>query len=820
LDLADRLSWGNRWADAVPHYIKAEQLFTYAHNNAKALYSQVSQIPANESRDIPATILALTEDLSKPGADVPETRLRILTIRGMLETNYDAASARSTWQQVSELALKLGHLQLVTRAGGEEGIAAYFLGDTKTAQKAVIRAWTLSKAENDPAATVRYASVFGAGLVNGGRYKEALTPLNEAIRIATSRPDLAYPSIAVYAKIDALNGLHQYPDALALANLSMSKLQGTLYENHKAQVYISRASVYRESGDLQRAIEDYGSSLDISTRTKNYRGMTDAGGLLSQAFETAGQLRPALETINAAIAANQMIPDELYLVPRNLAIKADILSKMGRNEESDTLYKKSVSLVNVMIQHASTTNIQRQLLTTMSDVYSGYFASLSRRKLYDESLSVLEQVRGRLETEALLHHGNTEIHAPTEEEKRLTQLNISLINADDPAARARITSAIYNSELAASPSSLAQETITHPVRLAVLQRTLSRNALLLEYVLAVPDSYVLAVTREGVSVYRLPSKPTIEADANAYRKAMGGQKVDVALAQRLFAELLAPVKEYGQKSDLIVVPDGGLHLLPFSGLRDSVGYVLENHTVAVSPSATVFDLLRNRIATKDAPTMPYIGVAAWTQATDTRNPIVRAVTGPQKSQLTPLPDSKLEVEAIAEDLPRPSTILLGSEATKSRFDSLALDSTEVVHLALHGYADLDYPDRSALIFAPDASGKDDGLLKVRDIRTLHLTAKLVTLSACNTGVGPVGVAGVANLANAFIEAGADTVVSTLWELEDHSTQHLMTTFYGQLAMHERKVDALRAAQLELLKQGLPPYYWAGVQIVGDPDGAI
>ena len=101
-----------------------------------------------------------------------------------------------------------------------------------------------------------------------------------------------------------------------------------------------------------------------------------------------------------------------------------------------------------------------------------------------------------------------------------------------------------------------------------------------------------------------------------------------------------------------------------------------------------------------------------------------------------------------------------------------------------------------------------------------MTAKLVTLSACNTGVGPVGETGVANLVNAFIEAGADSVVSTPWELEDHTTQHLMTEFYAQLATHQRKVDALRSAQLELMDKGLAPYYWASFQVVGDPNGTV
>jgi len=139
---------------------------------------------------------------------------------------------------------------------------------------------------------------------------------------------------------------------------------------------------------------------------------------------------------------------------------------------------------------------------------------------------------------------------------------------------------------------------------------------------------------------------------------------------------------------------------------------------------------------------------------------------------------------------------------------------------LIGFSRNPHPDRSALIFAPDPSGGEDGLLQIREIRKLHLSAKLVTLSACDTGVGPVGEAGVANLVNAFIEAGADSVVSTLWELEDHATEHLMVIFYSQLAQHVRKVDALRTAQLDLLNQGLGPYFWASFQIVGDAEGRL
>ena len=167
----------------------------------------------------------------------------------MLETNYDAGQALTTWREVARLALKQGELRLATRAGGEQGIAAFILGDTSTAKSQVVRAWALSEAERDPAATVHYASVFGAGLVQIHRYKEALQPLDKAISIATKNADIAYPTIAVYARIDALAGLHQYQEALRLANESLQRIEG----KHTMRTRLSSSSRAAQSNGSREA---------------------------------------------------------------------------------------------------------------------------------------------------------------------------------------------------------------------------------------------------------------------------------------------------------------------------------------------------------------------------------------------------------------------------------------------------------------------------------------------------------------------------------------------------------------------------------------
>jgi CHAT domain-containing protein len=822
LDKADALSWTNRWAAAAPLYARASALFQNENQPAKALYAEVSEFPVDESISVTAKIRRLDDALATESAKDSATRLRILTIKGMLETNYDAGLALTTWRQVSDLAIKRGEVRLATRAKGEQGIAAFILGDTNTAKNQVLEAWGLSYAEHDPAATVRYASMFGAGLVQIHRYKEALKPLDMAISIATKNSDIAYPTIAVYAKIDALAGLHEYNQAFQLAAASLKRLEGTPYDAHKIQVLTSRGAIERQLANFPAAVADYQQAISLSNKIDDYRAIVDTAGQLAQVYEQQQKLPKAMASIDEAITANTKIPDELFLVPRNLAIKAEIVNKMGQAPAAETLYRKSIALVNRMMVNAPTVNVQRQLLVEMSDVYSGYFAMLCNQHRYNEALQILDNVRGRIEADAVRHHATMPVHEETADEKALIKLNLSLISTDDPTSRATIDNAIYNTELFMQPTQLdiARESITHPVKLTELQKSLGPQALLVEYVLAEPASYVLAITHDSVQHYQLASKQQIETDAKLYRKEIRQQKEDKPLAQRLYRELLQPIPEAASKANLIVIPDGALHLLPFAALQDDNGYLLSSHTVDVNPSATVFNLLHKQATSVERVSLPYVGVAAWTQPADARNAVLRSITGPKRSELVPLPDSKQEVETIAQDLPRPSTILEGSDATETQFKNLPLDSTQVIHLALHGYADLDYPDRSALMFAPDPTGTNDGMLQVREIREMRLNSKLVTLSACDTGVGPVGETGVVNLVNAFIGAGAHSVVSTLWELADKPTSRLMKTFYAGLAEHQSKGEALRKAQLELLKDDLPPYYWASFQLVGDDSGSL
>ena len=118
-------------------------------------------------------------------------------------------------------------------------------------------------------------------------------------------------------------------------------------------------------------MSDYGQAARYAKQLSYWRGLTQVDGLLAKAYLHQGALQPALTAINEAIAANQHIPDELYFVPRNLAIKAEIMARLGNIKSSNQLYEKSADMLDALLSKVPTPTVERQLLTDLSKVYSG-----------------------------------------------------------------------------------------------------------------------------------------------------------------------------------------------------------------------------------------------------------------------------------------------------------------------------------------------------------------------------------------------------------------------------------------------------------------
>lgn len=813
---ADEMAFNNNWMGAAPLYKTAQTGFLARRDTDHVLYAEVSQIPAvMESRPLGDLIGQTNAMLHRPGATDPHVHLRILTVKGILELEYDAAIAKATWSEVEREAEALGEYRLASRANGEQGILAFLLGNIGEASSRVKSAYLKAKILLDRPAQVRYASLIGRGILELGRYKESLSYLDKAISLADAHPEIARPMIAYAAKVDALVGLKRYDEALRLADHIVYLSRKRNVREHLAQALGAKASVLQAKGDWTGAIGSYTDAVAALQSLDSWRSLNGIDAALAKAYEHQSQFDAALKAIDAAIAANRRTPDEIYFVPRNLAIKAEILAKSGRRKQAESVYQNGSEMLEVLLRHVPTPLIERSVLSEVSELYSGYFTLLADDKRLAEAFTTIERAHGRLEAQSLWYDKLRPPDAQTPAERAVNTLELKLLDTTDANQRAVLLNKIYDLEQLLPSHSPGP--FREPVSLAALRQQLSPDEALLEYVLSEPTSSVLTISAAAVHRYTLPSRSRIENDCRRYFHELSKKQADIQLARRLYTELVpADASEINTARTLIIVPDGVLNVLPFAALVNPEGkYLVTTKTISNAPSATVLDLLRTRGRNRLG--IPYLGVAAWTQTKDTRPWVVRAITGPERSQLVPLPESEHEIEAAASLLPHPDKLLVGANATRTNFLRLPLAKYDVLHLALHGYADMEFPDRSALVFAPAPQLNDSGFLQAREIRQLHLNARLVTLSACNTAAGPVDETGANTIVNAFIEAGAQSVVSTLWDVDDRPGSKLMESFYQHLANGEGRAEALRRAKLRFVNSGLPPYYWANFQMVGDAE---
>jgi len=355
-------------------------------------------------------------------------------------------------------------------------------------------------------------------------------------------------------------------------------------------------------------------------------------------------------------------------------------------------------------------------------------------------------------------------------------------------------------------------------------------------------------------------RQALEKDIDRFRQlidqtragsTLGAQGLDW-FSRRLYNLLIEPAEKWIAAGERIVlVPDGPLHLLPFAALTRKGGqHLVEWKPLSTVLSGTVFaELKKQRRDARDAVTAAEPSARQWVAFGDPWFPPrlaeglsedigearLRSASTRAQLQWKRLPQSRREVEEIAALFPadRRQTYL-DREASEERAKAVGKD-TRIVHFATHAYVDDRSPFDSGLVLSiPEelAEGRDNGLLQVWEIfESVRLDADLVVLSACETGIGEIrGGEGIIGLTRAFQYAGARSVLASLWRVEDEATAELMERFYRHLRSGKAKDEALRAAQLELIRSPLQvpdgrggwternaaaPYFWAALQLVGD-----
>jgi CHAT domain-containing protein len=345
-----------------------------------------------------------------------------------------------------------------------------------------------------------------------------------------------------------------------------------------------------------------------------------------------------------------------------------------------------------------------------------------------------------------------------------------------------------------------------PLSASEVQSRLPENAAIVEYFIARDQLIVFLLTKQEVFAYPALGPvqnilPLLDELAFQFSKFQYGRtyydrhKVVLVgavqeLLDKLGDKLLGPIWEHLSKVDTLnIIPHGPLHALPFHALRQGGRFLVETHAISYAPSAAVLNYCWNK-PVMQGQGQPFEGTALLVGVPDER--------ATQVSQ---------EIQALAE-LIQGSQVLLGKAATLERVRMAAPDCG-LLHLAAHGLFRPEAPLLSSIRL-------DDQWMAVQDVYDLDLRATLVTLSACETGLGhDVGGDELVGLVRGFFHAGASSLLVSLWVVDDKSMTDLTIQFYTYWLAGKSKVQALRQAQLDLMRQYEHPYYWAPMVLVGN-----
>lgn len=816
------------WPEAAPYLTNAEALFRKCGDRRDTLFAHVLQLRATmEQRDLSEFSAELARLVVSPHAQHdPELRMWMFIVKGDADNHLQYPEiARKDWQNVQTLAKATQNSKWVYRADGELSIPAYYQGDIATARRLVTSALTAASAANDYGSVVRLLTHIGTVYVMLQQYKDGLDHLDKALEIVKSHPEIGYPLNVKEGQVLGLIGDNRLNDAEQLSKEIIANTEQHSRRVNEAQTRVMLASVYERKNEIGKAIQELINAVLLAAAGSFQQSLADAEFALADIYRHQGKLADA-ELHAARAVRSTRNSGMLSALPVQMQVLAALKATEGKYREADLLYTKAADEVDALLLSTPLSS-KVALLKSTSDIYTEHFALVADH-LPDVNAAymIVERVRGRSLVD-LLRSGLLQNTSEAEAvEREISGLRLRLAKATSAADIAQIRDQIFLTQhkrwLASSDLTPFRRNVDRILPLGTIEQHLEPLEVLVEYVATQSRFYAIVITRESARLVRLLPTHEITTLASKFLEAVRSKQAGMQEGSALYTALFGSVSGIDTHSHLIIVPDGPLHSIPFAALVDQHGRrLIETHTIVRAPSASTHVLLQEpRTATAEG--LLAVGGVMY-------NPDITRIAklrGYEDEPLGNLPGSRDEALAAVGALgPLMKTdLLLGRDATETAFKGAQLSARKVIHLGVHGTASPDDAEKAALVFLSDPTADEDGILEVPEIVRLQLHSDLVVLSACDTAIGMLqGEEGVSNLARAFLLAGARTVISTLWSIDDSFSATLMKDFYTALANGRSKSDALVSAQRAVLRrfsETAVPYYWAGYVIEGSADTAL
>jgi CHAT domain-containing protein/Tfp pilus assembly protein PilF len=581
------------------------------------------------------------------------------------------------------------------------------------------------------------------------------------------------------------------------------------------------AMIQRAMNEIDRkryesALENASEASQRAERGGNRPAIALAQYVLGEVRRSQGQLQAALEQYSAAQGIQQQLRDP-ELGWRIQYGRGQALATQDKTDDAIAAYKEAIRIIEDTRSGIAEERYRAGYIEDRYQVYVALVELLLKVRKPDDAFLYSEKLRARAYFDQF--GLNDPQVSDTEKQQRIRELGEQIRTlrralekeyAFPEKERRDQALQLYSTELTQAEreyaamlddsrsSVIASKHAETIPSVSEIQHQMPRDAALMEYVVGKQSVSILLVT--STSVVGLPVPVTFESLSSRtelLRDLIGERRPEWSEPARGLRKLLLdPVENAGYLAgvrQLLIVPDSVLNYVPFAALPLGKQQFLGDQFI-----------------------ITYLPAAAAL----TRDPKAHArkllAMAPSDAHL---PNATAEVRGIGQVFGADSRVIVGKEATKTLFKEIA-GNYDYLHLATHGSLNRNAPSLSAVELEPD--GQNDGRLEVYEIAGMKLHARLITLSACETGLGtgyftetPGGDEFV-GLTRAFLSAGGHNVLASLWAVNDQSSRDLMVRFYRHL-MASSGAEALAKAQQELRRSDIRyshPYYWAAFVMSG------
>ena len=703
----------------------------------------------------------------------------------------DSQRAIEYYNQHLRIAKEVGNRACEGKAYCQLGNIYMRLGEYQRAIEYTNEGLIIAKEDGDRAEKEQGYGNLSTIYIFLGEYQRAIEYTNKWVIIATEDGNRASEGQA-YSNLGIIyHKLQEFPRAMEYHKKYLSIAKEVSDRKGKGIAYLSIGEVCKSLGDVPRAMEYYKQCLSNAEEIGDREGQGRAYCRLGRCYLDLHELKEAIEYYKQHLSISQEIGDRMTEACAHRGLGHSLLESHSLNEALEH-FRCSVKIFDTIRANSiSEDQLKISFCTSHRCAYTHLWQVLVMLERNDEALYAAERGRAQALLDALkVTYGLTSLSPrsiESEEEVKYLSMNTAVLTVFLALELKRVYMWVLRKE--GNP-------VFRNAEFEIGGTHEDSFALLLDTALKKMRAGV-GIRCENRSMDQLSEDPTSTTrDDDQTSKPLRGT---TDCLQPLYDAVIGPIEDLLDGDELIVVPDGPLSKAPWAALSESL-------RIRTVPSLTSLKVIT------DSP----IEYHSKSGALLVGDPCLKKITNKWGNPIyDPLKYARVEVEMIGKILK--SQPLTGEDATKEAVLQ-RIKSVSLVHIAAHGK-----PETGEIVLAPDPRWEsdkpkeEDCIMKMSDIQAVKLRARLVVLSCCHSGQGEVSSEGVVGMARAFLFAGARSVLSTLWAIDDEATMIFMESFYQQLKSGERASVALQRAMkcLRDHQDYSAPKYWAPFVLMGD-----